>query len=131
MSTNVCRPFGQRPDGKLTISFFSAPARQVSDTLIEWGSEVRRKYARYAPLPGLWHKFLTEYITPNTTIVLTPTRGEWCAYIDNDRIGGMPLSELLIVPERLRERSASFIMEDLRECKRNNTPYAAMFHYND
>jgi hypothetical protein len=125
------RPFGRRPDGGLTISFFSAPAHALSREIVEWGSEVRRKVTPYYPLPGTWTEFLGEYITPNTSIVIVPTRSEWCAYIGNDRIGGMPDSELVVIPERLHTRSISFAIGDLHRCKKENRPYAAMFRYYD
>ena len=125
------RPFGRRPEGSLTISFFSAPARAVSRELVEWGTEVRRNVTQHYPLPCGWAEFLGEYITPNTSIVIVPTRSDRCAYIDNDRIGGMPQSELVVIPERLKTRSISFVTGDLHRCKKENRPYAAMFHYYD
>ncbi len=127
----LVRRFRQQPSGDLTISFFSAPAPEVARALVEWGRKVWRKYTRCSPLPGTWYEFLGEYVTPDNAVVLAPTRGEWCASINNDRIGGMPFSELLVIPERLKTRSASFVVRDLERCREENRPYAAMFHYCD
>lgn len=125
------RWFGQSPEGKATISFFSAPAPLVAQTLIEWGRKVWRKTMKFSPLPGTWDEFLGEYTAPDSRIVLVPTRGEWSALINNDRIGGLPFSELLIVPERLKCRSAGFVIGDLTRCREEKQPYAAMFLYSD
>lgn len=114
------------------MSFFSAPASRVCETILDWASETNGlKYTQYTPLPERWDQFLGVYITPDTTGILVPTQGEWCAFINNDRIGGMPSSELLVVPERLRIRSASFVLDDLQRRKKEQNPYAAMFKYCD
>lgn len=126
------RPFGQRPDGKTTISFFCSSVSRVCHTLLEWASEIgSRRYTQPAPLPGKWHEFLGEYSTSTFTNILVPTRGEWCAFIDNDPIGGMPSSELLVIAERIKGRSVSFTLDDLQRCKKEQRPYAAMFSYCD
>lgn len=125
------RAFGLRTDGKLVISFFSAPASRVAEALMEWGREVQRKIVSHFPLRERWHEFLGEYSTPNNRQLVVPTQSEWCAFVDNDRIGGMPYSELLVIPERLGVRSASFVLDDLGRCKVENRPYSAMFNYCD
>ncbi len=125
------RRFGEGPNGDLTISFFSAPASQVARTLVAWGRQVWRKSTVCSPIPGTWYEFLGEYVTPDNRLILAPTRGEWSAFINNDRIGGMPFSELVVIPERLRERSASFVIRDLQKCRTEKRPYAAMFNFCD
>lgn len=125
------RRFGQGLRGNATISFFSAPAPLVAQTLIEWGRKVWRKTTKFSPLPGTWDEFLGEYVTPDSRMVLAPTRGAWSALINNDRIGGLPFSELLVVPERLKCRAAAFVIGDLARCREEKQPYAAMFHYCD
>lgn len=123
--------FGARTDGKITLSFFRAPASKVLQTLIYWGSEVSRTITPYFPLATPWNEFLGEYLTPNTTIILAPTRSEWCAYVDNDRIAGMPFSELLVIAERLATQSASFMISDWEYCRKRDMPYTIAFNYCD
>ena len=125
------RRFGQALYGNTTISFFSAPAPLVAQTLVEWGRKVWRKVTKFSPLRGTWDEFLGEYVTPDSRIVLAPTRGEWSALINNDRIGNVPFSELLIIPERLKCRSAAFVIGDLERCREEKRPCAAMFHHCD
>ena len=128
---NSMRPFGQRPDGSLTISYFCAPAERVFRTYVEWGREVGIDFQRISPVRVDWREFLGEYVTPPNSGLLSATQGEWCAFVDNDRIGSLPFSDLVVIAERTRSRSAAFICQDLNKCRSNGAPYTAMFAHCD
>lgn len=125
------RRFPERPDGKTTISFYCASASTVLQEMLEWGGEIGKTYMVYAPLAQEWYDFLGQYVTPNTTGILVPTYGEWCAFIDNSRNAGMPFGKLDVVSERLKIRSASFTLDNLCKCDDENDAYNSMFYYCD
>ena len=126
------RPFGQRGGWRhYYIVFFCLRFTSVSG--VYWMGK-RNRPATFISFSTWWTLGWSFSASMSRQIlegILVPTQGEWCAFINNDRIGGMPSSELLVIPERLGIRSVSFVLDDLQQRRREKNPYAAMFGYCD
>ena len=133
MQYNMIVPFGQRSDGRATISFFEASAKKVGDELCRWlgGGGYTCEQYRVPDARAAWQQFFQSYHACPDAAILTPTTTRWCAFIDNDKIASMPFGELVSVSERLQCRSVSFMLDDVQNAKSAARPYGVMFYYCD
>jgi hypothetical protein len=133
MNLDEARPFGWREDGRFTISFFEAPAAAVCTEFCKRGREndyVRESY-RLSELGEGWRSFLGEYTAPTSRGILMPTFSPWCAFVNNDKIGGIPHSMLYSLAKRMRIRSVAFLVHDSDRARSLGIPHGVMFYYCD
>jgi hypothetical protein len=119
------------PD-KTTLSFFEANAPTICNELLVWGREIGIVFAFQGLPDDAGRKtFLGTPHTPPDKAVLIPTFSGWCAYLDNDKIGGLPYSELFVLAERLHIRSVGVIIGDIAKAKRLKAPSGMVFILDD
>src|SRR5437868_2230163 len=116
MSASRSNPLSWRPDGRFTVSFLEAPAREINRELCTrlraWG--YLYESIELGNAAEDWRSFLYQCTWSPTegAGVLIPASSTWCAFIDNDKIGGIPQAKLATLSERMRIRSVALVMHD-------------------
>lgn len=89
-------------------SFIAAPLTSIHRELDAW---VPIGGYEYRVRPGAnWRDVFLDGVAPPERCALIPTASRWTALVDNDPIGGWPLSTLFVMSERLRTDCCSFVM---------------------
>ncbi|MDR1964319.1 MAG: hypothetical protein LBQ50_11115 [Planctomycetaceae bacterium] len=123
-------PFGVHPDkGSITVSFVAAPSEQFCQELIRWGKECGTNYQLHKIHENQISSFLGDFEGQATAAVIMQTQSKWSAFVENDRIGGIPISLLYSMAKRLQIQCVGVTIDDLSVAKLQNRPFGMVFQY--
>jgi hypothetical protein len=112
-----------------TVSFIASSVDQFRNEIIQWGKETGCFYQSHKIDGKQWNTFLGDFIGQPTKAVVLPTKSQWCAFILNDSISGIPTSTLSSIAQRLKTQCVGITYDDQVEAKEQDRPFGLVFRY--